>query len=251
MTTSQTELTLGSPARDLTLTFTDGAGVELSSLWPERPLALIFFEELDGRFVVDRAIQWRDSDNIVRAAGGEIVAICAATPAEAETFSTTWALPYALLCDDDGDAYARYGVTTECPGRFAIDTEGAIRYIHRNDGTLDNPSSWDLIDAISAVTGKHVERAPLTPLGDDSADEDSHDAPVAGQHALNGYVCAKCGHSDYEVTDVSATSGMMSRMVNLQNRRFSAVSCMRCKFTEFYKTNSSALRNVFDVVVGA
>ena len=44
---------------------------------------------------------------------------------------------------------------------------------------------------------------------------------------------------------------MMSRMVNLQNRRFSAVSCLRCSYTELYKTSGGALRNVFDVLIGA
>ena len=44
---------------------------------------------------------------------------------------------------------------------------------------------------------------------------------------------------------------MTSRMVNLQNRRFSAVVCRRCKYAEFYKTESGALRNIFDLAVGS
>ena len=44
---------------------------------------------------------------------------------------------------------------------------------------------------------------------------------------------------------------MTSRMVNLQNRRFSAVLCRRCKYAEFYKTESGALRNILDLVAGS
>ena len=40
----------------------------------------------------------------------------------------------------------------------------------------------------------------------------------------------------------------MSRLVNLQYRRFSAVVYRRCTYTEFYRTESTMLHNVFDVV---
>jgi predicted nucleic-acid-binding Zn-ribbon protein len=81
-------------------------------------------------------------------------------------------------------------------------------------------------------------------------DKDDHRAPKPGAISLK-FTCVKCGHNEYEVQDMSTTSGMMSRMVNLQNRRFSAVSCLRCSYTELYKTSSGALRNVFDVLIGS
>ena len=65
------------------------------------------------------------------------------------------------------------------------------------------------------------------------------------------FTCAKCGHEDYEVSDLSVTGGIMSRMVNPQSRRLSAVTCRRCSYTEFYRTDSGALRKVFDLSVGA
>ena len=38
------------------------------------------------------------------------------------------------------------------------------------------------------------------------------------------------------------------KFFDFQNRRFSAVVCDRCKYTEFYRTRASALSKVIDFV---
>ena len=255
MTTTEAELTTGADAPDLKLSTPEGAPIHLSMLWKEKPLALVFLGALDGSLASENAILWRDADETMREAGGEVVAICGATPDEANEFRGRWNLPYTLLCDD-GSAYAAFGVSDGQPGSFVLDGEGLVRYLHRNASEMDNPPTWDLVDAISAVTGKTVEKPALTPVGDevDAAgfmENDQIAAPTPGDHSGLNFTCAKCGHDQYEINDMSTSSGMMSRMTNLQNRRFSSVSCRRCFYTELYKTNSSALRNVFDLLVGA
>lgn len=47
--------------------------------------------------------------------------------------------------------------------------------------------------------------------------------------------CPKCGHADAEVDDIATTGNDASRLVDLQNRRFKAVTCTRCGYSEFYK----------------
>lgn len=253
--TTIAELDVGAQTPDFELITANGDRVSLASLWPERPLALIFLNALDGELTADNAIQWRDADEHMRTAGGEVVAICASSPTAANEFRSRWNLPFALLCDDGWRAYRTFGVTDDLPGSFVLDTEGVVQYAHRNKDPLDFPPTWDVIDSVSGITGQTVDKPELDPIGDERENAEMMEGeafrpPTPGNRAMLNFTCAKCGYNDYEVMDVSATSGMMSRMVNLQNRRFSAVSCLRCKYTEFYKTESGALRNIFDLMVG-
>ena len=255
MTTTEAELIVGAKAPDLTLQTPDGSSLQLSTVWSKKPVAIVFLGALDGAFASEYATLWRDADEHIREASGEIAAVCGATPEEAEAFRERWDLAYPLLCAT-GEGYAAFGVSASQPGSFVIDDDGTVRYAHRNSLELDNPPTWDLIDAVSELTGQTVERPEVIPIGQDDTASDAmdgkeHDAPTPTDDVRLNFTCAKCGHSDYEVNDMSTTSGMMSRMVNPQHRRFSAVTCRRCSYTELYKTSSSALRNVFDVLIGA
>ncbi|MFB6205727.1 MAG: zinc ribbon domain-containing protein [Haloglomus sp.] len=46
---------------------------------------------------------------------------------------------------------------------------------------------------------------------------------------------AKCGHTDAAVDDIATTGNDMSRALEIESRRFKAVSCTRCGFTELYR----------------
>ncbi|MDG5778565.1 zinc ribbon domain-containing protein [Haloarculaceae archaeon H-GB1-1] len=70
---------------------------------------------------------------------------------------------------------------------------------------------------------------------------------------LSAYVdeeagCPKCGHTDAEVDDVATTGDGVSRLFDVQNRRFKAVSCTRCGYTEFYKGRRPGV--VLDLFIG-
>lgn len=58
--------------------------------------------------------------------------------------------------------------------------------------------------------------------------------------------CAKCQNSQYEISEFRATGGILTKLFNIQTRRFSTVTCSRCSYTEIYKADSSTLGNVFD-----
>ena len=60
------------------------------------------------------------------------------------------------------------------------------------------------------------------------------------------YVCPKCGNRQYKVDEIRATGGAFSKIFDVQNKKFTTVSCTRCFYTEFYKAKSSALGNIFD-----
>ena len=65
------------------------------------------------------------------------------------------------------------------------------------------------------------------------------------QHS--NYKCPKCGNRTYIVDQMRATGGTWSKIFDVQNKKFTSVTCERCSYTEFYKANTSALSNIFDL----
>lgn len=64
------------------------------------------------------------------------------------------------------------------------------------------------------------------------------------------FKCPKCNNSQYEVDEFRAAGGFWTKVFDIQNKRFTTVTCTRCKYTEIYKVKSSELGNVFDFFVG-
>lgn len=58
--------------------------------------------------------------------------------------------------------------------------------------------------------------------------------------------CPKCGYDHYETDEIHTTGGAFSKIFDVQNKKFTAVSCGQCRYTELYKTETSALGNIFD-----
>jgi predicted nucleic-acid-binding Zn-ribbon protein len=61
------------------------------------------------------------------------------------------------------------------------------------------------------------------------------------------YTCPKCGNTTYETDEFRATGGFLSKLFDVQSKRFSTVTCTRCKYTELFKASSSTLGNIFDL----
>ena len=64
------------------------------------------------------------------------------------------------------------------------------------------------------------------------------------------FTCSKCGFNEYEIGEFRAAGGFVSKVFDVQNKKFTTVSCTRCHYTEIYKTDSSMLGNVFDFFTG-
>ncbi len=60
------------------------------------------------------------------------------------------------------------------------------------------------------------------------------------------YQCPKCGSRQYELDEFRAVGNMFAKLFNIQNKRFTTVSCSRCHYTEIYKTTQSRFGNVVD-----
>ncbi len=61
------------------------------------------------------------------------------------------------------------------------------------------------------------------------------------------YTCPKCHGMECETGEIRATGGFWSKIFDVQNRRFSTVTCTRCHYTEMYKADTSMLGNIFDL----
>ena len=60
------------------------------------------------------------------------------------------------------------------------------------------------------------------------------------------YKCAKCGNTSCDVDEFRATGGFFTKIFDIQNKRFTTVTCTRCQYTEIYRTQSSQLGDIFD-----
>ncbi len=60
------------------------------------------------------------------------------------------------------------------------------------------------------------------------------------------YTCPKCKNTQCETGEFRATGSFFTKLLDVQSKRFSTVTCTRCKYTELYKADSSMLGNIFD-----
>ena len=64
------------------------------------------------------------------------------------------------------------------------------------------------------------------------------------------YVCPKCGDMEYEADQFQATGGNFAKLFDVQNKRFTTITCTRCGYTELYKEMSDGAMDVLDFLIG-
>ena len=62
--------------------------------------------------------------------------------------------------------------------------------------------------------------------------------------------CPKCGNNEFEVGKYYAVGSKLARIFDIQNKRFTAITCTKCLYTELYKTDTSNILNVLNYGVG-
>lgn len=60
--------------------------------------------------------------------------------------------------------------------------------------------------------------------------------------------CPKCGHTETEIDDIATSGTGLSKLFDIQNRKFTVVSCTNCGYAELYKGGSSG--NMVDLFLG-
>lgn len=63
------------------------------------------------------------------------------------------------------------------------------------------------------------------------------------------FKCVKCGCKEF-VQDVFCVTGTgISRILDIQNKKFVTISCIKCGYTELYrKENMSSTSQIFDAI---
>ena len=61
------------------------------------------------------------------------------------------------------------------------------------------------------------------------------------------FTCSKCRNTECDVGEFRAAGGFLSKLVDVQSKRFTTVTCTNCQYTEIYRTSSSMLGNIFDL----
>jgi len=64
------------------------------------------------------------------------------------------------------------------------------------------------------------------------------------------YTCPKCKNTQCDVDEMRATGGFLTKIFDIQSKRFTTVTCTKCSYTEIYRTKSSMIGNVFDFFTG-
>lgn len=60
------------------------------------------------------------------------------------------------------------------------------------------------------------------------------------------YKCPKCGSTICEIGEIRTTGSFLTKIFNIQNKRFTTVTCSKCSYTELYSEKSSKIGNVLD-----
>ena len=60
------------------------------------------------------------------------------------------------------------------------------------------------------------------------------------------FECAKCDSHEFETGQLRTTGSGLSRFFNIQNQKYTTISCTKCGYTELYKLDGSGVGNLVD-----
>ena len=64
------------------------------------------------------------------------------------------------------------------------------------------------------------------------------------------YACPKCGSRICITGEIRTTGSFVTKIFNIQNRRFTSVTCSDCRYTELYNVPSKKIGDVLDFLIG-
>ncbi|MDL2211758.1 zinc ribbon domain-containing protein [Erysipelotrichaceae bacterium OttesenSCG-928-M19] len=60
------------------------------------------------------------------------------------------------------------------------------------------------------------------------------------------YVCIKCGSKEFNSDVMQATGGNFAKLFDIQNKKFTMITCASCGYTELYRDIDETGMNVLD-----
>ena len=64
-----------------------------------------------------------------------------------------------------------------------------------------------------------------------------------------GFKCPKCSCVTYKAGEIRVAGGILGKLFDVEGNRFTALTCEKCSYTEFYKAPSGMLSNIFDLFI--
>ena len=61
------------------------------------------------------------------------------------------------------------------------------------------------------------------------------------------WTCPKCNHDEFDTDRFRASGGGLAAIFDIEDKKFTTVSCERCGYTEMYRAKSSSLENILDL----
>jgi thioredoxin-dependent peroxiredoxin len=127
-------LQVGEVAPEFTLPNANGELVSLLDFRGRSDVVLFFYPKDNSPVCTAEACSFRDSYEVFRDAGAEVIGVSADSSQSHERFAARFRLPFVLLSDKDEVVRRRYRITKTLgifPGRstYLIDREGVIRHI--------------------------------------------------------------------------------------------------------------------------
>ncbi len=121
-------------APQFTLPQANGEPVSLRDFQGRSAVVLFFYPKDHSPVCTAEACSFRDSYEVFREAGAEVIGVSADSTGSHERFASRNSLPFILLSDRGGVVRKQYGVPKTLgifPGRttYLIDREGVIRHI--------------------------------------------------------------------------------------------------------------------------
>lgn len=127
-------LQIGDAAPDFALPSQTGQKIRLSDFCGKKIVVLFFYPKDNTPGCTAEVCTFRDSFEIFKEAGAELIGISSDDAASHEKFSSQHHLPFLLLSDEGGKIRKTYGVASTLgllPGRvtYVIDRKGTVRHI--------------------------------------------------------------------------------------------------------------------------
>lgn len=64
------------------------------------------------------------------------------------------------------------------------------------------------------------------------------------------YTCPKCGSRRCKFSEIRVAHSLLTQLFDIQATKYTALTCEKCKYTEFYKVPLKKVNSVFDFFIG-
>lgn len=159
----------GQKAPDFTLKDQNNRDISLSR-FRGKPVVLYFYPKDDTPGCTKQACYFRDSYEVYKKAGADVVGISSDSPESHKAFADKHNLPFTLLTDKDGALRKQFGIGNDflgaLPGRqtYLLDGQGTVKLVYNNQFMPEKHVS-ETLRVIEKIKPEETEIRDLPKMG--------------------------------------------------------------------------------------